>query len=406
MNVEIIKLKYERRLIYSWVFIFFFFILYNVVTKNGLFPKVFGGFYTFSIALAFLSYFKIFFIHIKQNILRVRRGIYLADIVDKLFFIFLGIFFFSILFGYITKENPNIVEPLSAAFFRFVALYLMCLYIRISSIQFYKINYVCFALATFLLAIYYLVGGNDYVIKIAYSYEVDDELNYQGVALAYVLISMIGINYIKHSFFRFAHYALSSFILLLVGARSEFVLLVIVMCFHEVLFTKKNLEKILNAAIIGFFILFATGIYHLMSTSFGYDTRMDGLLNMQEDESMLVRSVLNDLGYETIMNNIFFGSFASYAPGQYMHNIFSAWVDLGFLGFFSLTLVFFISITWIVRRFLSRRFSIEESIASSLLIGCFVLLVFAKSYFYILIPVSIGLFVNAFKDVDNERVVF
>jgi len=393
---ENIRAEYSGRLIFGWVFIFLFFIIYNVFSKVGIIPKIFGGFYTFSILSSSVLLGGLFFRHIIlsiQSFATKRAGI--VETVNMFFLMFLLLFFFKVIVGYFSNENLDVVEPLAAAVLRFFCLYIICIYLPTNKLVFYKVNFLSFIAASFVLLAFFVIGGNDFVISDAWQ-SADRELDYQGTALAYALLTVFGVSYIKKTGIRFLCWVLSFSLLFLIDARSEFILVLVVFLWLEFFLNKSRVmgwiwgfQFVVLTALIATF-LFLTG-YELE-----FNTRMGGLVNISEDESMVARDYLNSLGYQTIQDNFIFGDFASYPPGQYMHNIFSAWVDLGFAGFFLLILIFLLcAVVGIFSRVTEGR-----AIILSLFASCVILLIFTKAYFYILLPVVLGLFVGAYSKKD------
>lgn len=395
MNIERLQSKYNRRLIFCWVFIFLFFIIYNVFSKIGVIPKVFGGFYTFSILFSSLIVCGLFFGHLILSFKYLIAGrINVLDCINVIFLSFIFLFVFRVIVGYFQGGDLEIIEPLGGAAVRFFCLYVMCVYMPVVGNDFYKANFFCFLVATFSLVVFYFVGGNDFIISDANSLQgVDSELDYQGTAAAYSMLVIFGVNYIKRTSLRFLCWVVSLCLLFLIGARSEFILVLIVFLGLEFVFDKSRMLNLFLLIEYGLFFVLACMCLLFFGYDLGVDSRMGGLIDIARDESVIAREYLNGLGYQTIQNNLFFGDFASYYPGQYMHNIFSVWVDLGFLGFLLLFIIFILCAVLIFESKITK----ERSIVLMLFFSCVVLLIFAKAYFYIILPVALGVFVGCFS---------
>lgn len=402
MNKKGLSIEYGRRLVFCWVFIFLFFIVYNLATKIGFFPKYFGGYYTFSIVLSSVLVGRLFFCHFFSSLKSLlAKEISFGDGVNIVFLIFLVLFFIRVILGYFEGADFDVVLALAGAAVQFTCLYVICVYMPINGFVFFKVNFVSFIIASILIFIFYALGGNDFVISgLSSGVAVDYELNYQGVALAYALLTVFGISCIRGFPVRMFFWAVSFGLLFLIGARSEFVLVLVAFLCLEFFFNRDRFLSWVWKGLFALLIAMVSIFLFLTGYSFEIDTRIAGLLDVSKDESMIARSYLNHRGYQTIEENIIFGDFASYAPGQYMHNFFSSWVDLGFAGFFLLLSAF---VLCAIGGCLSR-LTKERSIVLSLLASCAILLVFVKAYFYILVPVVLGLFVGAYsKSLVGER---
>lgn len=390
-----LRVEHSGRLIFCWVFIFLFFIIYNLAYKVGFFPKYFGGFYTFSIVLSSVLVGRLFFCHFISSLKSFfAKKFCIGDGVNIVFLLFLLLFFFRVTLGYFEGADLDVVVPLAGAAIQFSCLYVICVYMPVNCFVFYRVNFISFGVASVLLLLFYLLGGDDFVVSgLETELAVDHELNYQGVALAYALLTVFGVSYIKNFRLRLLCWMVSFGLLFLISARSEFILVLVAFLCLEFVFNRNRVLNWVWGIQFGLLVAVVSMFLFLTGYDFEVDTRMAGLLDVSKDESMLVRNYLNDLGYQAIQENIIFGDFASYAPGQYMHNFFSSWVDLGFAGFFLLLSVF---VLCAIGGFLSK-LTKERSIVLSLLVSCAILLVFAKAYFYILLPVVLGLFVGAYS---------
>lgn len=400
MIQKTIQDKYKGRLVFAWAFIFLFFIIYNILSKIGFISRVFGGFYTFSILFSSSVIGGLFLRHLTLSIKSMALTKFkVIDGVNNIFLLFLLLFFVRVIIGYFEGSNLDVVQPLGGAVIRFFCLYIICVYMPIEDEKFYRINFFSFCWASAFLLIFYLLGGNEFIIfSVDGAQELDRELDYQGVAVAYSLLAIFGVNYIKNIIIRFLCWIISLCVLFLVDARSEFVLVLIVLFGLEFIFNRDRTISYILAFQFGFLSI----LIYVLILFFGYDfeinSRMGGVIDISNDESMLARDYLNNFGYQSIKNNLVFGDFASYPPGQYMHNIFSAWVDLGFAGFFLLLLILMLCLIVAFRSKITK----ERSIVLMLFVACVILLLFTKAYFYILLPVALGLFVGSYSKKINQ----
>jgi O-antigen ligase len=100
---------------------------------------------------------------------------------------------------------------------------------------------------------------------------------------------------------------------------------------------------------------------------------------------------LNVQALETIAKYPLQGSYASYEPGSYAHNILSAWVDLGLFGFLALVAL----LLWPLQRLLVQCFlrrNMGQDVELPLCLCCTTVLLLLGSHHYhdMLIAATLG----------------
>lgn len=158
-------------------------------------------------------------------------------------------------------------------------------------------------------------------------------LNYQDFAVLYTIFSSIIIYKYKNPI----NIIMSLVILYFNGARTEFAIFVITVVLVKMFVYVKNGKylKLLSAIVI---MLIFTRFFLLIIKTIDSYSRMASLLNLQNDASSLYRTELLKVAMSTISNNPIWGNYGSYVIlnggiGTNAHNILSAWVNFGLIGF-------------------------------------------------------------------------
>jgi len=138
-------------------------------------------------------------------------------------------------------------------------------------------------------------------------------------------------------------------------------------------------------------VLAAAAIAYIQLSGILADHRVLGLLELAADESALERRDQLAAAFRTIEARPLFGSYASYEPGWYAHNILSSWVDMGLLGLALVTVVSFSPLMGLLARGSpdSRHLWFAPALGSAIVVA--LLLLVAKTYTYQMILVAAGL---------------
>jgi hypothetical protein len=120
------------------------------------------------------------------------------------------------------------------------------------------------------------------------------------------------------------------------------------------------------------------------------------IFDLSNSTSHLARELLFENGLDIISNNLIFGSYGAYTDidgiGSYPHNLTSAWVNLGILGF--ILYIVIIANLWIytIWAFLKKRTSSAEfNVFFLFLVYVSLALYSSKDYSYMLVGFLIGL---------------
>ncbi len=184
--------------------------------------------------------------------------------------------------------------------------------------------------------------------------------------------------------------------LFLAIARSEFFAFILFASIFEMMSSRKSLVALTIVA-TGIFVFYLSFdlIVDLLP-----DNRVISLISdVNSDTSLEARTGLTSSALDTILDNPFFGDYASYAnsalggeSGDYSHTILSAWVDLGLLGFLLLVWALFSQVPLFarVRRFKSLTQQPQYKLSVSILLISIFLLLTAKDFTYMLTGAALG----------------
>lgn len=368
-----------------WLFVFAGFVVYQTIVQRGYVGPVLGGFFTFSISVSLLALLPGWLrLSLSEWKNRWRRGVPVGASVPILFWAFMAIFGASLALGLYRGVNSEITFPLLAYFIKFLGLYVLATSVPLVHQQFAMWNRIVFiALAILILRnssdgsyLVHLVGGVDHA----------QQLDYHGLALAFSLISLFAVVGIRALPVRWCLWAVALVGLFFIGARSEFAGFLIAVSVIELLKANSGV-KIVTLGCAVLVSVFAVSA--LLERILLIDSRVLGLIDLQQDQSATERQGMSRSAWSVIQDNPIFGSFAHYQPGEYAHNILSTWVDLGLAGFAVLLLLLTSTFAMLLScRRKGNGSAVEAAIGLSVM--CFVLVLYAKTYFYQLIPLATG----------------
>lgn len=306
--------------------------------------------------------------------------------VTHLFFALLYVFSISVGAGIVMGAPEETTSPHLAYVFKFVVLFWLA---RLVDGQARSFHRVCTVALIGIIATVAALGSEGQLLGASLIQASDGgyELDYQGLAFAYIVMLIYCATGMTRAL-RLLLYVVSVGMLFLIGARSEFVALFLLAATIE--FCKARSRGVFLLLLTAMTAIgFAT---YLIAARSLPDQRMFALLDLGDDQSAIERARVFELALGTIADSPLFGAYASYPPGDYAHNIFSAWVDLGLVGFILLAILLVAPSTSLLGKFLkySRSDLYVQSLAS--LMVTLLLLAFAKSYTYQLMPIAIGLY--------------
>lgn len=227
----------------------------------------------------------------------------------------------------------------------------------------------------------------DYIIQ---------QFNYQGVALGILATALLSIPLMSRRWRRIS-YAVTLAAMFFIGARSELLAFIASIFLIEYFMTGATAKGLFKAGLLWFLLL---GVVSFFLSTWMPDSRIWGLLNITTDESFIDRGQLMPATLNIIQKNFWTGSYGDYNPGYYAHNIISAWVDTGFLGFYLICMVLlrclYLSIP-------ARNKNVTNHVyisAACCTVSAVILLAFAKYFTYPVWGLAAGLMV---RNLENQK---
>lgn len=279
-------------------------------------------------------------------------------------------------------SSLDITSSHAAYIFKFLVLFMIARLIDPTSKSFSRWVVLFFFLTTGII-LRQALDGNLLLAEISRQENPDFQLDYQGVGHAVLILAIFCAPLIK---WRSLVYLFAILALFLSGARSELVALIFAASLVELCKTRSP------ALIISLISLLLPVLFILLQWVELPDHRVFNIFRPAADASVQERSVQIADALNTIQSNPLTGAYASYAGGNYAHNILSAWVDLGLLGFIFLIFVLIVPFGKLVFQFNSMRKQPLYVITLVIFSISILLLTFAKSFTYQSVPLAIGLY--------------
>jgi hypothetical protein len=390
MKPILIKQSFIGNLIYFLHF--FVFIVYQKFLYLEIITPFLGAYWgNMSLFLLFPLLFTFIFFG-EMTVVRITK-------VDKLVLVFLLFLTLNLIFNTFLSKDLQIILARVAGLLQFMSIYFIFRLANLDSSLFIKTNRIYWLVLTVLFSYSYIdsiLNLTDIKVHKHLTYLV----SYQLLAMVYLLISLIMAIQIKTFSLRIVMYLLSLTTLFLIGSRSELIGMFIGVCVIESVLNSLPKKMFFG----GFFLVTLYGGI-LLASMFNPESRILLLFSGDQDGSVDQRNILLEQGMETINNNIISGDFGSHKPGEYIHNVFSAWVDLGFFGF--LFFLFVLSVPFIMAAFkvyIKKQKSLNLILALSFLTISFILVIAAKNYTYLLLPVGLGIYSNYMAERFKRKV--
>jgi len=213
---------------------------------------------------------------------------------------------------------------------------------------------------------------------------------YQGFGRSIVGVAIFSISFAKSKLSFYSVALIAALGLFVNGARSELIgFLFALSVFSFFKFRIRASAFILMALAVGM-----TLVILFLPRELVEDSRFAEISHISESSSFLARVDLSDFALSTIYDNPLFGDYGSYAYsmdlGDFAHNLLSAWVNLGLVGFLGYIYLFIL----MGIRIKSFKFPSENFGLYNLSIGFFAYTIFvmilAKDYSYMFFGLTAG----------------
>lgn len=362
------------------------FFIYHFLVGKGFIPPVLGGYFGYITLILFLP-----LVVLGGFCLRTR----LNGALVLYFLILLLIFLVSII-------NVLYQEPIGfhkEMFVWSISGVIINIAVLVSSMFFNQIVYAKFSLF-FGFIIFFCVVLNIGPFGIFYlkmeAGEVSSQVaTYQGFARSILVVFMLALPLLFEKLIRFYVFFLLGIVALYFnGARTEFVLF----SFTVLLFLGACSVKSKRTFVALLVVLLLLGSVGLISYSHLPESRMLQLLDLSNSSSYLARLQIHNIALGIIEGNPILGRYGYYAVvgenglGDFPHNILSAWVNLGLLGFCMYISLFLIMWSEAVVGFFRDFEKHEYKTFLVFLLLTTSSIIVSKDYSYMLISIVVGLY--------------
>lgn len=307
------------RLAFLLLFPGFFF--YQTLIALGAMPAFLGGYFAIvSIALVLPLIF--------SYLMAVKAARYRVSRTDLYFAFFLAYFFLVVAINGLFGANAAIVQTHLLSI-----LYFTNIFIIFKTIDFSERTTMGAALACLLLMsaiiFYFSDDGSFRLGQSADARSLESVATYQGFARSYMLTFVAVICFTRRAATRLVLDGIAVAALFMNSSRSELVAVVLLVPLVEIY---RSRNRMATACLI-LAVLAVAGLGSGYAVQMLPDHRVWELLDLSQSDSSNARHHLAQRALHTIAEHPLLGAYASYPPGQYAHDILSAWVDLGLFGF-------------------------------------------------------------------------
>lgn len=373
---------YENNNMANIFFIIYFpsFLIYHILLAYDIITPFLGGYSVIITLVLFVPTLKLLINFDKKVVCLFSKK-------DIFFYSFLIYFLIILVFNFIKGTNETILLEHAIVIIEFLVVYLIFRTFNLTDRKVLIFSYLIFLIVPFFtLNVLDKFQGN--VKSIA---------TYQDIAFFYNIILIVLLVNTEKSYKRFFIYIFSFVFLYLLGSRSEFISLFLIFFLNEFYISKNRFLFLMVLFSIFMIVLLIVFINIDKIIEILPDSRVKYIIStgLSLDASNVERNQFLDAGLQIINSNVIFGAYASYKPGNYIHNIFSAWVDLGIIGFINIFVFIFYSLFYV------NRFVIIKHIKNKYLHFLFLvtylvifMVFFLKNFIYLGIPIMWAIFAS------------
>lgn len=247
--------------------------------------------------------------------------------VDLHFGIYLAYFCAVVAANAATGANRAITVNHLLGILFLVNIFVLFRHLDFASAAFRRTGMACLAAMT-TIALVFSIDGVFYLGALGIAKDADSLATYQGFSRSYLVTYLAVVAFTAALPLRLLLHAAGAVTLFVNTARSEFVALLFAVPIIEFYYSRHKLLFVLA-------VLAAAALLHLYLEQLLAalpDNRILELLDLSQSTSANKRHHLTLYALHTLRSHPLLGSYASYQPGYYAHNILSAWVDLGLAG--------------------------------------------------------------------------
>lgn len=364
----------------AFVCVFPGFWLYHAFVALGFIPPVLRG---YSVAIAAMV-FPLLALGYARHASGGR-----ASLMDAVFFTVVGAWLLFTASQFLAGATPAIVQSHLGSIPQWLSLYLIARLLDVDDPAFRLVCRISLALMTVVVLTNLSAGSFALESNTVPIEERVSVATYQDFALIYLTTALFCAIQLRATVARAWLYSLAIAVLFMIGARTEFAAVLVAVVILEWCLARRR------AAIVVLTLLFAliVGLVLQVLIEVSPENRVVELITRPSDDSSVQeRLFMLESALRTIENNPLSGNFASYPPGEYAHNVLSAWVDLGLAGLLVFAFLLIAPLMDLLRQFRSRAREPLYALALTLLLVDVLLLLTAKFLAYGLTPLALGLY--------------
>ncbi|WP_156955296.1 O-antigen ligase family protein [Polaromonas glacialis] len=378
-------LKYNVENIAHLAFILLFpgFFFYQTLIGLGILPPIIGGYFSPVSSIFFLI---LIFFYIKK-VLSKRNLISFGDIFFILFIIY---FILIVVINFGLGANTKIVQNHVLSIVQLVVIFLVFRFSDFGSNKFFIKNIISILIMSAI--VFYFSDQGVFFLRSQNETDENEALaSYQGFARSLFVTVIVVLPFLKKNIISAALICISIFALYINGARSELAATI----FAVVLFLLVSSRRKVAIFTLGMIFLGLLAFYENNLIELLPNNRSLQLLDATGSTSWVARQGFLLSALASISENPIFGDYGSYARtgeiGSYAHNIMSAWVDLGIIGFILLVFSLLYPVVILSRYiFFTRKKSEEMLLVFVLFVSTTFLLIGAKNFTYMLTGAALG----------------
>lgn len=330
--------------IFAFFLLFPGFFFYHSLLGLGVMGAVLGGFFAPASLLVVLPLVYMYLMRIRREPSRLTKP-------DIAFGVFLAYFFAVVAANAaLGARMVHVVHHILGILF-LLNVFLIYKAIDFSGRQFRRIGLLSL-LAMSGIVFSFSIDGVFYLGALGIAKDAESLATYQGFSRSYLFTFVPIIAYTRSPWLRMLLYCIGAPTLFFNTARSEFIALLFLIPIVEFYHSRNKLAvAFVFAALVVTVSIYLQDIIALLPHN-----RILELLDLSQSTSASKRHHLTVYAIQTINNHPFLGDFGSYPPGLYAHNVLSAWVDLGFVGFaYLMVMITAPAIVMFIREYFSSR---------------------------------------------------
>jgi hypothetical protein len=311
----------EQLLLIACFFLLFpGFFFYHTLLGTGTTGAFLGGYFS-PVALLFML--PVVFIYLA----RMRRDSRRLTLIDVHYGLFFAYFLAVVIVNAAAGANRVIVGSHLLSVLFMVLVFIMFSFIDFAHRRFRIVGLLSLA-AMSAIAFSYSTDGVFYLGALGIAKDPHALATYQGFSRSYLFTYLAVVVFTRRLPLRLLLHALGAATLFVNTARSEFAALLFAIPLIEFYYSRHKLFFVLTGMIGATLI----GMYFDQILAALPSNRILELVDLSHSTSANKRQQLTVHAWQTIAAHPIFGDYASYKPGNYSHNVLSAWVDLGLVG--------------------------------------------------------------------------